>query len=197
MNSTTVIISVFEIILILIILSIQIYVGYKTLLRIKILRTFLTDKDELSLKTYYLNQDEVSTISAEEVTGSSKYMVPNRIDNIEAQFFRRGSINIDGENYFGNVEADKEDALFVFTPTDYSKAKFRPLLDNEDKKKQIGNLRDTACRYEYKFGDEDDIALVADGTVELQDNGKWLVTSKCVLMVTKKKSDDSDEVTND
>lgn len=195
MNST-VIISVFEIILILIILSIQIYVGYMTLMRINILKTFLTDEDELSLQTYYLNQDELSTVSAEEVTESSKYTVPNRIDDIDNQFFRRGSILVDGKSYFSSVEADEEDALFVLTPTDYNKAVFKPLLDSESKKEQIASLRDTACRYEYKSGDEDNISLVKEGTVELQDDSKWLVTSKCVLMITKQ-TEDRDENADD
>lgn len=195
MNST-VIISVFEIILILIILSIQIYVGYTTLMRINILKTFLTDEDELSLQTYYLNQDELSTVSAEEVTESSKYTIPNRVDDIDNQFFRRGSILVDGKSYFSSVEADEEDALFVLTPTDYNKAVFKPLLDSESKKEQIASLRDTACRYEHKSGDEDNISLVKEGTVELQDDSKWLVTSKCVLMITKQ-TEDRDENADD
>lgn len=82
MNDSTTVISVFEIILILIILSIQFYVAYTTIKKIQVFKNFLGDKDNLKLTKYYLNQDELQTVKASDITETTKYTIPNRLDDI-------------------------------------------------------------------------------------------------------------------
>lgn len=186
MSSTSIFVSVFEIILILAIISIQIYVAYTTFKRIEILKNFLSDENNLSLNTYYFNQDELQTVKAEDVTGSSKYTVANRIDNIDEPIYKRGSLTRDGKTYFSTIDAYEDDALFILTPTDYTTAAFEPILTSDVKKKQIASMRDNSCSYNMRFGKESDVMLIKKGTVQLQDDGKWLVTEKCKLRVTRK-----------
>lgn len=185
MNSSEVI-SVFEIILILIILSIQIYVAYTTKKKIQVFKSFLTDKANLLLKKYYLNQDEIQTVAAEEITSSEKYTVPNRIDNIDEKIYKRGSISIDGNVYFGEVDTPIGDAMYVLTPTDYTEATFEPILSNEALKRQLLGMREDSCKYNFGFGDEENVSILKSGKVKLQDNGRWLVIEKCMVKITWK-----------
>lgn len=187
--SSSALISVFEIILILIILSIQIYVAYTTIKRINSLKNFLADKDNLSLKAYFLNQDELQTAQAEEITSSIKYTIPNRIDNIDEIIYKRGSISIDGRVYFGGVETSEDDARYILTPTDYTEATFEPILTDVEIKQQLLNMREDSCQYNTNFGSEDNVTIIKPGKVKLQDDGKWLVTEKCLLKVTKKEEE--------
>lgn len=195
MNDSTTVISVFEIILILVILSIQFYVAYTTIKKIQVFKNFLGDKDNLKLTKYYLNQDELLTVKASDITETTKYTIPNRLDNINDPIYKRGSITIDDKVYFGEVSSSEEDARYILTPTDYTSATFVPIVDSTAMKQQLLVMRDNACTYDVSFGDMEDVSIEKNGKVELQADGRWLVVEKCRLKVTKIKKETGPKVT--
>lgn len=195
MNESSTVISLFEIVLILIILSIQFYVAYTTMKRIQVFKNFLGDKNNLKLTKYYLNQDELQTVKASDITETTKYTIPNRLEDLDEPIYKRGSITIGDKIYFGEVDTPEEDARYVLAPTDYTSATFKPIINNATLKQQLLIMRDNACTYSVSFGDMEDVAVVKSGRVELQADGRWLVVEKCRLKVTKIRKDTGPKVT--
>ena len=131
MSNSALIISIFEMVLILIIVGVQCYVAIITWKKIRAYQKFLPNKDNVSLKTYYLDAEEMCKLNAEDIMSTNEYILKGRIEERQEETkIKLISIN-DGDS------AMLEKA--VTTINNY-------LLKNQDAASDFGLIKDVVER---------------------------------------------------
>jgi len=181
MSSSALIISIFEMVLILIIVGVQCYVAIITWKKIRAYQKFLPNKDNVSLKTYYLDAEEMCKLNAEDIMSTNEYTLKYRTP--KQAIYMRGTKKKDGKLYFDITDTPIVDAIFKLTPTDFEHVCFEPILTDDTLKVQISKKHSEACSYTESQGSFLYIKVVSKGEATIQENGEWLITKKCELEI--------------